>query len=195
MPFNGQLVEDDQVPIDRCAAGHDPEEGDFAAVKHVRQHVGESFRIARHLQRDVEAFLHTELLHGIASVFAFEHRRRRHSAHFLRELKTIRIHIGDDDVTRAGLLTNGTAMQPMGPAPVMRTSSPRDRTRVRYARRCLTDRNRKALRAEWPDRHARDSTAESRHTQPTRRGDSLRRPGYSGKDGAGRPDSSGNGRK
>src|SRR3712207_8849240 len=34
--FDRQTVEDDQVPIDRGASGHDPEHGDAAAIYHHR---------------------------------------------------------------------------------------------------------------------------------------------------------------
>src|SRR6202162_3620658 len=63
--FDSELIKDDQVPIDRGAAGHDAEQRDFAAVKHVRQDVDESFRAAGHFESDVESFFHSELLYPV----------------------------------------------------------------------------------------------------------------------------------
>ena len=100
-----QAVKDDEVPIDRGAAGHDAEQRDFAAVKHVRQNVGESFGIAGHLQTDIEAFSHAELLHRVGN-FSVRTSSARVGAHFAREIETIRIDVGDDDVARAGMFAD-----------------------------------------------------------------------------------------
>ena len=99
--FDGELVENDQVPIDRSAAGHDSEECDFTAVKHVRQNVGESFWAAGHFKRDVESFFHVEFLHRVGEFFR-AHIERESGPHFAGKIETVRINICDDDVTRAG---------------------------------------------------------------------------------------------
>ena len=83
------------------AAGHDAEQGDFAAVKHVRQDVDESFRAAGHFERDVEAFFHSELLHPVGQFFG-AHVECECDAHFTREIEAVGIDVGNDDVTGAG---------------------------------------------------------------------------------------------
>jgi hypothetical protein len=84
-------------------------------------------RVAGHFQADVEAFLHAEL--------AFARRRCCFDLTFtatvapmrLRQGEAVLVHVGDDDVACAGVLCDAAAMMPMGPAPVMRTSSPMHR--------------------------------------------------------------------
>ena len=63
--FDRELIEHDRVPIDRRGAGHDPEERNFSAVKHVRQNIVERFRVARHFKHDIESFFHAELFHRV----------------------------------------------------------------------------------------------------------------------------------
>ena len=74
-------------------------------MKHVRQDVVKRLGVAGHLQRDVEAFLHPELLHRVSHFFG-PHIQCKIGAHLAREIQAIRIHIGDNDVTRAGAFTN-----------------------------------------------------------------------------------------
>ena len=70
-------------------------------MKHVRQNVRERFGIAGHFQCYIESFFHTELLHRIAHLFR-SHIQRQIGAHFAREIETIWIDVGDDDMTRTG---------------------------------------------------------------------------------------------
>ena len=59
---DGELVEDDLVPVDGDVFGRDAEHGDLCAVAHVGEHLAEGGGVAGHLEADVEAFLHVELL-------------------------------------------------------------------------------------------------------------------------------------
>jgi hypothetical protein len=51
-----------------------------------------AFGIARHLQRDIEAFFHPELLHRVADFFR-SHIERKIGRHFAREIKPVRIDV------------------------------------------------------------------------------------------------------
>src|SRR5205823_2081532 len=103
--FDGELIEDHEVPIDRGAAGHDPKQRDFAAVKHVRQDVGESFWATGHFERNIEPFFHAECLHRIGKFFGADVEREIYS-HLARELETIRIDVGNDDVARSSVFAD-----------------------------------------------------------------------------------------
>lgn len=97
-----EAVEDDVVPVDG-GRRHDSEEGDFAAVAHICQHVLEGIGAAGHFKTDVEAFFHIEFFLGVTDAFvASVHYEGR--AHFLGQLEAIRVYVGDDDVTCAGVL-------------------------------------------------------------------------------------------
>jgi hypothetical protein len=52
-------------------ARRDAEHGDLAAVAHVVDHVAEGGGVAAHLQADVEAFLHAELLLHVGDAASF----------------------------------------------------------------------------------------------------------------------------
>src|SRR5207245_3506383 len=100
-PLLRQGPEYNGVPIDRGAPGHDAEQRHFAAVKHVRQNVRESFWIAGHFQGNVKTFFHAKLVHRVADFFR-SHIQRDISSHLAREIEAIRVHVCDHDVTRAG---------------------------------------------------------------------------------------------
>ena len=70
-------------------------------MKHVRQNIRERFWIAGHFERDIEPFLHAELLHRLGDLFR-THIQRQIGAHFAREIEAIWIDVGDHDVTRPG---------------------------------------------------------------------------------------------
>jgi hypothetical protein len=74
-------------------------------MKHVRQNIVERFRVAGHFERDVKAFFHSELFHRVRQ-FLRLHVEGEIDLHFPGELEPVRIHIGDDDVTRAGMFAN-----------------------------------------------------------------------------------------
>ena len=65
MPLMTQALEDHLIPIDGGLPGRDAEHGNAAAVMHGAQHFAQRRRIARHLEADVEAFLHAEILHRL----------------------------------------------------------------------------------------------------------------------------------
>ena len=72
------------------------EHRDAAAVRHVADHVAHRARLARHLEADVEALLHAQL------VLCLPERGRAHvhrpgDACFARELEAVVAHVGDDD--------------------------------------------------------------------------------------------------
>ncbi len=96
-----QRAEHHCVPIDGGVARHDAKQRDLPAVKHVRQNVGQRFRVAGHFQCDIEAFFHPELVHRICH-FLSPHIQCEISAHFSREIQPVRIYVGDDNVARAG---------------------------------------------------------------------------------------------
>ncbi len=81
-------------------AGGMPSMRDLAAMVHVRQHVGEGFRHARHFQPDVEALGHAQLADDVAQIFALDVDRAGR-AHASRQRKPIVVDVGDDDMTRA----------------------------------------------------------------------------------------------
>ena len=60
--LDGEHVEDDLAPVDGDLVGGDAEHGDLAAVAHVGDHVAEGVGVAGHLEADIEAFAHAELL-------------------------------------------------------------------------------------------------------------------------------------
>src|SRR5262249_14633086 len=55
-------VEYDLMPIDGHFFRRDAEHRDLSAMAHVGEHLAEGRWIARHLETDIEAFLHAELL-------------------------------------------------------------------------------------------------------------------------------------
>ena len=75
-------------------------------MKHVRQDVVECFGVPGHLECDIEAFFHFELLHRDSQFFG-PHIQRKIDMHLARELEPVGVYIGDDDVTRAGFFANG----------------------------------------------------------------------------------------
>jgi hypothetical protein len=96
--LDGQHVEDDDIPIDRDLFFGDPQHRDLAAVSHIRDQAVEGGRIAGHLQTDIETFPHSEfLLHFFQRRFTRINRNR--GTHLLSQSESIRIQIGDDDVT------------------------------------------------------------------------------------------------
>src|SRR5207302_605223 len=103
--FDRQLIEDDDVPVDRGRAGHNTEQRDFAAVKQVRKDVVECFWAAGHFERDVETFFHVEFLHRVGQVFG-AHVQGKIDIHLACKIESIRIDVGDDDVTRAGVFAD-----------------------------------------------------------------------------------------
>src|SRR5579883_42644 len=60
--LDGEHVEDHVTPVDGHLARGYAEHGDFGAVAHVFEHFAKRGRASRHLEADVESFLHTKLL-------------------------------------------------------------------------------------------------------------------------------------
>jgi hypothetical protein len=87
-----------------CSLGN-AEHGDLAAVAHVVDHVAEGGGVAAHLQADIEAFLHAELLLHVGDARLHVHRHRR--AHFAGEIEAILVHVGDDDIRAPACFTMG----------------------------------------------------------------------------------------
>src|SRR6266566_4677357 len=104
--FNGELVEDDKVPIDGGPAGHDPEQRDFSTVKHVRQNVVERFWTTGHFERNIEAFLHLEFFHGAGDLLCAHINPDNIRGHFAREIETVWINVGYNDMARASLFAD-----------------------------------------------------------------------------------------
>ena len=109
--FDGQLIEDHKVPVNRSAAGHYAKQRDFPSVKHVRQNIRERFGIAGHFQGDIEPLLHAELLHRIDDFFR-PHIQCNVGAHFSGEIETIRIHVGNYDMTGPGTFADRNSHAP-----------------------------------------------------------------------------------
>ncbi len=95
-----QAVEDDLVPVDDRTGLHKPEQRDFAAVVHHVYHAGEGLRTAGHLQPDVEALLHAELVHHVAEILLIGAHGAR-GAELFREIEAVIVKVADDDVSRA----------------------------------------------------------------------------------------------
>ena len=95
-----ETLEDDLVPVDRDFAGRDAEHGDAAAMVHHAQHVAERRGVARHLEADVEAFLHAELAHRVVDAVGL-HVERAGRAHAAGEVEPVVVDVGDHDVARA----------------------------------------------------------------------------------------------
>ncbi len=72
-------------------------------MKHRREQLGHRLRAARHLQRDIETFLHPQLLHCSRQVAAPDIEGVDVPRHLFRQTEAIGIDVGDDDVTRAGV--------------------------------------------------------------------------------------------
>ena len=81
----------------------DAEHGDLAAVAHVGQHVAEGAGVAGHLQADVEAFLHAELLPGRSASDCVADVDGQGRAHLAGQLEAVGIDVGDDDVPGPGV--------------------------------------------------------------------------------------------
>ncbi len=83
-------------------------------MKHVRQNIRERFWIAGHFERDVEPFLHAQLLHRIGDLLR-AHIEGNVDAHFSGEVETIRIHVGNHDVTGPGTFADRNSHAPDRP--------------------------------------------------------------------------------
>ena len=99
---DGELIEDDLVPVDGDVFGGDAEHGDFAAVAHVGEHIAEGVGVAGHFEAYVEALLHAELLlevfeRGGAGIDGAG------DAYFFCEGAAVLIGVGDDDVAGTGV--------------------------------------------------------------------------------------------
>jgi hypothetical protein len=103
---DGQLVEDDLVPIDGDVFRWDAEHGDLCTVAHVGEHLAECVGVAGHFETDVEALVHVELLLDF-----FEGRGagidRLGDADFVRQVAAVLVGVGDDDVTCSGVAGYG----------------------------------------------------------------------------------------
>src|SRR5262249_55322086 len=120
------------VPVDRHLVRRNAEDGDPAAVVHHREHVAEGLAVPRHLHAHVEALGHPEALHDVPQRLA-AHVHRASRAQLPRELEPVWVHGGPSPCGLTPVpaprraptcFEMAAAITPMGPAPVMRTSSP-----------------------------------------------------------------------
>src|SRR6266851_3982838 len=99
---DGELVEDDLVPVDGDVFGGDAEHGDLRSVTHVGEHVAKGVGVAGHFKADVEALVHVELLLNL-----FEWRGAgvdgEGDAYLFGEIAAVLVGIGDNDVTGSGV--------------------------------------------------------------------------------------------
>ena len=93
-------------------------------MRHVVEHVAERLRIARHFEADVEALGHAELLLHVLRASRCATLTVRVAPSFFGELEPVVVDVGDDDVAGAGMAATAAAIAPIGPAPVISTSSP-----------------------------------------------------------------------
>ena len=98
-----EALPDDVVPVDLRVGPVDAEERDPAAGVHRLDHLVEARTRARHLETDVEALDHAELLHHVLELLVPRvHRARRAEAP--REVEAVVVHVDYDDVPRADVL-------------------------------------------------------------------------------------------
>ena len=99
---DGELIEDNLVPVDGDVFGGDAEHGDLCSVAHVGEHLAEGVGVAGHLETDVETLVHVKLLLDF-----FERRGAgidgARDADFFSESTAVFVGIGDDDVTCSGV--------------------------------------------------------------------------------------------
>ena len=103
--------------------GGNAQHGDFSPVRHVGDHVAEGGGVAGHFQADVKSLLHAQFLLGVAQV-AFAHVQGQGRPHAPGQLQPVFVHVRHHDVAGARVLTTAAAITPIGPAPVINTSSP-----------------------------------------------------------------------
>jgi len=107
---NGQHIEHDLSPVDGNLGGWDAEHGHFATMSHIGQHAAEGVCIAGHFQSDIEAFDHSQFPLHIFQAFG-THIHGARSAHFLSQLQTPRIDVGNDHEACAGVANNRSGHQ------------------------------------------------------------------------------------
>ena len=103
--FDGQSVEDHIRPVDLGLRGQDTELRDVRTFVHMLDHVVEGRGCTGHLQTHIET-TDTELEHRILDRLAFGAIDGKGSTHFLGNLQTERVDVGDDDVLRSGITTD-----------------------------------------------------------------------------------------
>ena len=109
-----ELIEDHRVPVDRERLLGKPEHRDPRPVRHVREHVVERGRVPAHLEADVEPLLHPELRLRVRDR-ALAHVQGEGHAHLPGELQPVGVHVGDDDVSGAGVPDDRRRHQPDRP--------------------------------------------------------------------------------
>src|SRR5688572_29354553 len=102
----GQRFEYDPGPVDRRATRRYAENGDLAAHDHAVDHLVEGLGRPRHLQTDIEAFLHAETGHEGAQVLFGDIDGDRVS-HLRRQVETIFVDVGDDHMPGADVAADG----------------------------------------------------------------------------------------
>lgn len=103
---DGELVEDDLVPVDGDVLGGDAEHSDLRAVAHVGEHLAKGGGVAGHLEADVEAFLHVQLLLDLGEGGGAGIDGKGY-ADFCGEIAPVLIGVGDDDVASACVSSHG----------------------------------------------------------------------------------------
>ena len=102
-----EALPDEGVPVDAGAAGLDAEQGDASAVHGVLDDVLQAGGSAAHLQADVVALGHLEVLHGLLDGIAVLDVDGAVGAQLLGEVEAEVGDIGDGDALGAGLLADG----------------------------------------------------------------------------------------
>jgi hypothetical protein len=104
--FDREPIEDHGIPVDGDVLGWNPEQRDFAAMRHVGEKVSERDWIAGHFQSEIEAFAHGQFLLNVGEFFPADIDRAI-GAHLCGEIKAVGIQVGDDDMARAGVARHG----------------------------------------------------------------------------------------
>jgi len=109
-PVDGQHIEHDLCPVDGDVSSGDTQHGNFTAVCHVGQHAAEGIGVTGHFEADIEAFGHTEFLLDVFEAFGADIDGAS-CAHFLCQLQSPGIDVGDNDKTCAGMTDYGGSHQ------------------------------------------------------------------------------------
>ncbi len=155
--------------------GGQAEHRDLAAVRHRAEHLAQGDRPARHLHADVEALPHAEVGHDCASGAPDVS-----AATVTPTLRASSSRYGDTSVITTwrapACRATAAAMMPIGPAPVISTSSPTTGKSARCAPRCRTGRRSRRRPGRCRADAARRWSRAARCTRRRRPGGRPRRP-------------------
>ena len=132
------------------------EQRDLPAVTHVRDHLVERVGVAAHLEPDVEALPHVELALDLVDPRSSGRRPRRVAPSASASSSRYGVHVGHDDVARAGVLRDRAGHEPDRPGPGDQHVLPEHGERAApSARRCRTGRRSPPRPDRSPGRGAR----------------------------------------